>query len=686
MVLTEVRSRARKKRTPGLASLYLMADKIPFTEGLFGENGPIAGSLAGYEVRPQQIEMVRAVEEAIESRKNLIVEAGTGVGKSLAYLAPFVRWAVSEGKRVVVSTYTKALQNQLFVKDLPFLDRVMDVKFRYAMCMGSDNYVCLRKAHRNASLEVFEKKKNRQQAEKIIGWISGTDTGLVTDMDFVPDRSVWSSFSRESDMCLGRKCPFEKDCLYRRARYAQSKAHVLVANHSLLFTELFSGVRVLPEFHGLVLDEAHTLEDVATAHLGREVSDTRVKYLVDDIIKALGGEDFKKGYGIRHEEEISEARERADQLRKRSEVFFAEAGKALGVQDGQTAFDREDLPRKDLAAPLAALSLALRKLGRVTGEPGFSEELAAQADRCDKLSESVDLIFGGESEKYVYWAEVSKKKTGSSYSFHAAPVDISGQMRRHLFDEISPVVLTSATLSSSKGRGAFSFIKERLGLLEPLELLLDSPFDYAKNVLMYMPRGVPDPNADLGGYRKRLKDEIIAIYDIMKGRIFALFTSYEMLNAVSAAIAEEREDINLLKQGDLPRYVLLDVFKKSGTSVLMGTTTFWQGVDVPGSSLECVIITRLPFAVPTDPVNAARIDAVREKGENPFSDFQLPQAVIMFKQGFGRLIRNRTDRGVVAVLDPRIKTRRYGAEFIKALPKCRHTDSIEKVSEFFEKN
>jgi len=656
---------------------------MTFSADFFREKGDIARSLEGYEIRPQQIEMALAVEEAIEAGRHLVVEAGTGVGKSLAYLVPFIRWAVTGGKRVVISTYTKALQNQLFVKDLPFLSRVLEFKFSYEMCMGSDNYVCLRKAHRHSQPGLFEGKRRRQQAEKIMKWISDTGTGLATDMDFEPDRSVWRSFSRESDMCLGRKCPFEKECFYRRARYRQGRAEVLVANHSLLFTELFSGVRVLPEFDGLVLDEAHTLEDVATSHLGREFSSAGVKYLLDDLVKVLGGDELKRGYGLRRGEEIGEARKRVEDLRGRARDFFAEAGETLGKENRQTAFEARDFRDADLGGPLAALSLALHRLGRAVEEPSFREEIKGYGDRCDRLAESVDVIFGESSEKYVYWAEARKRKTGTQYSFHAAPVDISGQMKQYLFDEVSPVVLTSATLSSSRGLDAFSFIKERLGLEQPLELVLDSPFEYEKNVLVYTPNGVPDPNRDLEGYKARLKDEIVSIYDIMKGRMFALFTSYEMLNSVSAMIEEERGDISLLKQGDLPRYVLLDVFKKDRKSVLMGTATFWQGVDVPGSSLECVIITRLPFAVPSDPVNAARIDAIRNRGGNPFGEFQLPQAVIMFKQGFGRLIRSRTDRGVVAVLDPRIKTRRYGPEFIRALPECSRASDISRVRDFF---
>ncbi|MFC1548753.1 ATP-dependent DNA helicase [Candidatus Omnitrophota bacterium] len=658
---------------------------MSISRDFFEKDGTVSRHLQGYEVRPQQLEMVQAVEEAIEGSRNLIVEAGTGVGKSLAYLVPFINWAVREDKRVVVSTYTKALQNQLFVKDLPFLSRVLENDFRYAICMGSENYVCLRKAQRNSTVDLFEYKNRKRQAEKVIRWISETETGLVTDMDFVPDRSVWSRFARESDMCLGKKCPYEKRCFYRIARQEQMGSHILVTNHSLLFTDLMSEARVLPEFHGLVLDEAHTLEDVATGHFGKEASSAGLKYLLEGVSALVFGR-LKTDPGAKGNagEEVEEVKRWVGELKKSSDKFFSEAEKIFGDKDRVAGFSREQFFHEDMSRPLVGLSMSLMTLSRNLTEPEDRETAHAYAERCNRYAEALDFIFDHESGEYVYWVDIKKWKTGTNYFFHAAPINISGQMREFLFEKVCPVVLTSATLvSSSSGRSDFSFIEHRLGIDDPLELALDSPFDYHNNVLMYVPGNIADPNKDFDVFKRQVLDNIIKIYDIMGGRIFALFTSYEMLNWAASAIGEERKDIDILKQGDLPRYVLLDVFKKDKNSILLGTTTFWQGVDVPGSSLECVIITKLPFSVPSDPINAARIRSIQDEGQNPFLEYQLPQAIIMFKQGFGRLIRGHSDRGIVAVLDPRVKTRYYGKKFLNSLPDCRQTDNIDDISSFF---
>ncbi|MEA3489220.1 MAG: ATP-dependent DNA helicase [Candidatus Omnitrophota bacterium] len=654
---------------------------MSFSMELFREGGIIARNLAGYEIRPQQMRMAEAVEQAISEKRNLLVEAGAGVGKSLAYLVPFVRWAVEENKKVVISTYTKTLQNQLFVKDLPFLSRVMDHKFRYALCMGSENYVCMRKARKNSTPDLFEEKQQKKQVENITGWLSRTETGLVTDMDFVPGKTVWARFSREADMCMGKKCPFEGQCFFRKARRSQAMAHVLVVNHALLFTNMMSGSRLLPEFNGLVLDEAHTLEDVATGHLGREVSNLRLYVLLGGIQAFAAGGAFARGSSF--DQRSREIKDLVNKARSASEKFFNSAKNIFGKNERIIRLEEEPLFHNGMSAPLAALSLSLMTLSRDLDDPEIREEAKAHAERCDSLSEALDFIFDDKDKKYVRWIDVRNWKRGTNYSFHAAPIDISGQMKMYLFEKVSPIVLTSATLSSSAGEAGFSFIKSRLGLEGAVELMLDSPFDYEKNVLMYLPRGVNDPNNDYDSFEQRVREDIIGIYDIMGGRIFALFTSYEMLNAVASGIAGERGDINILKQGDLPRYVLLDVFKKSQESILMGTTTFWQGVDVPGTSLECVIITRLPFSVPTDPVNAARIKSIKDRGLNPFREYQIPQAVIMFKQGFGRLIRHHSDRGIVAVMDSRIRTRDYGRDFLRALPECRKTEDMDQIREFF---
>ncbi len=661
-------------------------DKTSFSVKIFDNNGPIAAQLEGYEVRPQQIQMVEAVDRTIASSGRLLVEAGTGVGKSLAYLVPFVNWAVAEDKRVVVSTYTKALQSQLYVKDLPFLERALGLPFRYALCMGSDNYVCMKKASRRLKKGLPEGKRAKSQIEKILKWVLKTGTGLRTDLDFEPDGHVWEMFSREPDMCLGRKCARSGDCFYLKARQEQSRAHVLVANHSLLFTDMMSDAKLLPDFHALVLDEAHTLEDVATGHFGKTFSNIAFERLFDGILSDAA----VRKPGLSGEGEIKEL---ADEVKDRARArhgavsgLFGHAEEVFGKEDRTIDLGEAGFGADDISGDMVALSLALHNMARSISDAEEKEAVRALAVRCDALAEALDFILYQERlPEYVYWVDVKKIKDKTACVFHSAPVDISSELRENLFNEVSPVVLTSATLAAcgKEGKPDFSFIRRRLGLDDCGELALDSPFDYGKNVLLYMPRGIPDPNEKPMEYREGMKDRIIEMFDILGGRIFALFTSYDMLNAVAALISAERPDIDMLKQGDLPRYVLLDVFKKDRKSVLMGTSTFWQGVDVPGSSLECVMIARLPFSVPTDPVNAARIKSLERKGRNAFLEYQLPQALIMFKQGFGRLIRSGSDRGVVAILDPRVRTRHYGKMFLDALPKCRRTDNIGDVRAFF---
>ena len=656
----------------------------------FENDGIIGRALEGFETRLQQLDMLEAVEKAIEEPHGLIVEAGPGVGKSLAYLVPSIEWAVRQDKRMVISTCTKALQNQLFIKDLPFLERTLEVDFKYSICMGSENYVCLKKAGNAYYEDLFDSKTQKREIKKINDWIKSTETGLVEDMDFVPRPAVWKKFSRESDMCKGRRCGYFGRCFYMRARDKQAGSHILVTNHSLLFTDLMSEANVLPDFHGLVLDEAHTVEDIATEHFGKEASKNGLNYLVDGI----------KGVVIRAQSEPSQSSEKIEDIKKGIKKlekavhdFFKLSETVLGEQERTVVLREEEINAlyviealDEVTTLLSKLDKSIRKKDEDEGAPDeeYSDLVRIYASRTKRALEAIKFIFEEKEDGYVYWVDVRVTRTGVNYSFHAAPIDISRQMKSNLFERICPVVLTSATLTSEGLKGGdFAFIRSRLGLDGFRELALDSPYDYENNVLMYLPKGFPDPNSDFEEFTRRVKDDIIRMYDIMGGRIFTLFTSYRMLNKVAADLAEEREEIPLLKQGDLPRYVLLDVFKKDNSSILMGTSTFWQGVDVPGTALECVIITKLPFAVPSDPINASRIKLIQERGGNPFGEYQLPQALIMFKQGFGRLIRSHSDKGIVAILDGRIHTRSYGKSFINAVPNCRKTDDIADIKSFF---
>jgi ATP-dependent DNA helicase DinG len=646
---------------------------------IFNQGGEISLHLDNYEVRPQQIEMAKAVEETIEAGKNLIIEAGTGVGKTLAYLVPFVIWAKQHGKRVVVSTYTKALQNQLFIKDLPFLKKTLDIDIRFSLCMGADNYLCLRKASKNSSLDLFPGKKRKEQVKYILDWIKDTDTGVITDMQILPDKTVWEHFSRDPELCIGKRCKWWDSCFYRKARIKQSKSDILITNHALLFTNALSGSKMLPEFNAIVFDEAHTLEDIATNRFGQEISKSGLNSLLARIKTFLKNTGEEAG---KNEIRLSPQIETLIGNIEREPGLFTRAEQLFGGMEGLIKFDINDfIKHLGVMDTLVDLSCELSSFAAGIRDPERNEQMKAYSAQAEKMAESIDFIFNGNRYDYAYWLDIKRWKRNTNYSFHASPVNISAHMKELFFERISPIILTSATLTG--GGNDFSFIKKRLGLLEPLELVLDSPFDYKNNVLIYVPESTVDPARNLSAFREHLKNNILELYETLGGRIFCLFTSYEMLNYISARIVKQRPGIELLKQGDMPRYVLLDLFKRNPSTMLMGTTTFWQGVDVPGEALECVIITKFPFTVPTDPVNAARIEAIKNNGGHPFNEYQLPEAVIMFKQGFGRLVRTKTDRGVVAILDPRVKNRSYGKVFLRSLPECRQSGDINDVSDFF---
>ncbi|MDD4956230.1 MAG: ATP-dependent DNA helicase [Candidatus Omnitrophica bacterium] len=664
-----------------------------YSESVFSEKGSLSGSLKNYQLRPQQLEMASAIEEAISLGNNLIVEAGTGVGKSLAYLVPFTEWAVRENKKVVVSTYTKALQAQLYVKDLPFLRDTINDRLRYALCMGSENYVCARRVQGYDGSRFSRSRKKREEAERIIEWARHTRSGLVTDLDFQPTTSVWAEFCRVSGLCHQRACQFADSCSYRKARIEQENSHILVANHALVFSDDAASGRILPEYDALVFDEAHMLEDVATSHFSHSTGSVTAERLFKEIKNFI-----KEGKGILKDsfENVTELEEGLAMTEKYAERFFAHAaGMFTGRGSGPYSFSPEMFSVSELRDGLVDLADGLRRAcdmifyGRDSARISFLEEMPERASalsaECAGLATDMVFITGQEDIRHVYWAETREKKGVIEVFFRSAPIDVGEEMERAFFSRVAPVVLTSATLTSPDGHGKadFGFIRSRLGISDAAELVLNSPFDHENQVLLYVPRNISDPNDAAGKFREQVKDHVLEIYDILKGRMFVLFTSYEMLNQISGAIREEREDVKILKQGELPRYVLLDVFKQVRDSILMGTSTFWQGVDVPGRALECVVLTRLPFPVPNEPVALARMDRIRQEGQDPFYAYQVPRAVMMFKQGFGRLIRSESDRGVVVVLDPRILTRPYGSRFLNGIPGCRLVRDASEVRNFF---
>ena len=647
---------------------------------ILGESGIIARKLQNYEYRPEQLKMAEAVAVAIQDERHLVVEAGTGIGKSLAYLVPFIIYAVDNDKRIIISTNTKTLQNQLYKKDMPFLRKSLEMQFNYALCLGSENYLCRRRLNSEHAYDLFTKPAQFKEMEKIIEWSSKTESGIKSDMGFIPAYEAWDNVSRDPDLCLGKNCSYKDRCFYKKAKALERKAHILVTNHSLFFTNLASGGQVLPDFHGVVFDEAHTLEDVACDHLAFEVSNAKLKYLLDSIYNPNTQKGLLAKFRPLASHITQNVEKRLIEARQASLGFFKEISRIFGAENDSKRIRTRNIVFNLLEEPLGRICEALSELLYRVSKEEDEVLIKSHMKKVDKARSALSFILNMAGEGYVYWVEIFARKNGIKYSLFASPIEIAEELNKQLFSRVKPIVLTSATLAT---QGNFDFIKKRLGIKECNERLLHSPFDYKRNVLLYMSKKGESPSEDFQEFQRQAMEDIKKIIDIMKGRMFILFTSYKMLNTVFNEVKSGYTHLNLLRQGDKPRYELLKDFKRKSNSILLGTATFWQGVDVPGKSLECVVITKLPFVVPGDPVVEARMELIESRGGKPFQDYQIPQAITTFKQGFGRLIRTKRDKGVVAVLDPRINTKSYGKSFIDALPECERTFDIDRISSFF---
>ncbi|MGR3175817.1 MAG: ATP-dependent DNA helicase [Candidatus Scalindua sp.] len=715
-------------------------------ENVLGKNGIIANKLDSYELRPQQMDMALTIEKSIEENKHLIIEAGTGVGKSMAYLIPFIFWTVRNKKKVVISTYTKTLQEQLINKDLPFLRNALrsandnntrqndlpgqeeKFDFSYTLCVGGQNYLCLRRFNQLQMHGLFDTKKEIKELQEIIQWEEQAKRGLRSELDFEPSHAVWSKVCRESDLCFGKKCPFIDDCYYYKARRREYKAQILVTNHHLFFANLVNEGRVLPDFDAVVFDEAQTLEDVATSYFGIEISNFKVKFLFDSILNPKTGKGLITRLFKPSDKTVATIRKILNEAMQASDLFFSEITEKYGTGSRTTRIREKGVINDYLSKPLSNLSAALESLLNLVTIEEERLEIFAFTSRCSDLNKNISTIINQDLEEYVYWAEVDKRTNSleplnhkytnlragthpsepvragrqARCSLSAAPINIAEDFEKQIFDKIRPVILTSATLSVN---GNFNYIKERLGISARTparhfhreefdsditnggdfrEKIIGSPFNFSENVLIYVPNNIPDPNQEPGAYRHDITKHIKEIISLTQGRSFILFTSFEMLNAVYEKIKDNMDTYTLFKQGDKPRYQLLEEFKASKKPVLFGTATFWQGVDVPGEALKCVIITKLPFAVPSDPIIEARMELLKAQNKNPFMDYQVPQAITLLRQGFGRLIRTATDTGIVAILDPRIKSKFYGRHFLNSLPGCEKTSDIKDIKNFLE--
>ena len=642
----------------------------------FAPGGWLARSHPRYEFRPGQLEMAELVEAAFREKRHLLVEAGTGTGKTLAYLVP----ALLSGRRVVISTGTKNLQEQLFYQDIPFLEHQLGRRLHVCYMKGRNNYLCRQKLYELSAPGAADLVEQREELALLREWEPRTETGDRAELALLPESSaLWPHLNARRETCTGQKCPQFERCFLTLMHQRAVESDLVIVNHHLFFADLalkvaaanrVPGLGVLPEYRAVIFDEAHELEEVASQYFGLSVSNYRLEELVRDCEQTLQAKDCGSPELFRAARRVGE----------RAAPLFG----LLGGEEGRFAFGERaeflDSGERDHHAAYAGLTHALEGLeSALAAVPDKPEEVHALARRAGELRRDLRSLLEGNDRGYVYWIE----RRGRGVFLQATPIDVAPILSEALFDQVETCVLTSATLAVAS---SFEFVKRRLGIHYARERALESHFDFRTQALLYIPPALPDPRRP--EFVERAAHEVGRILRATRGRAFVLFTSYQQMYQICRRTTSQLQlsglEYPLLVQGEAPRSALLERFRREPHSVLFATSSFWQGVDVPGEQLSCVIIDRLPFAVPTDPVVAARLHLIGEEGGNPFLEYQVPQAILALKQGFGRLIRSRLDRGLLTILDTRILTKKYGTIFMESLPDYRTTREFAEVERFME--